>query len=105
MAQLSDDCFAHGGRLMRTEEALDLLARTMVRVTEAEPSALTAALGRILAEDVISPHDVPPYDNSAVDGYAVCFDDLDPAHDTVLPIDGRAPTSRQRRSTSLFKPR
>ena len=92
MAQLSDDCFAHGGRLMRTEEALDLLARTMVRVTEAEPSALTAALGRILAEDVISPHDVPPYDNSAVDGYAVCFDDLDPAHDTVLPIDGRAST-------------
>ncbi|MCH9013037.1 MAG: molybdopterin molybdotransferase MoeA [Proteobacteria bacterium] len=90
MAQLSDDCFAQGGRLMRVEEALDLLARSVVRVTESEPVALAAALGRILAEDVVSPHDVPPHDNSAVDGYAVFFDDLDPEADTVLPVVGRA---------------
>ncbi len=45
MAQLSDDCFAQGGRLMRVEEALDLLARSVVRVTESEPMALAAALG------------------------------------------------------------
>ena len=90
MAQLSDDCFAQGGRMMRTDEALDLLARSVVRVTESEPVALAAALGRILAEDVVSPHDVPPHDNSAVDGYAVFFDDLDPEADTVLPVVGRA---------------
>ena len=90
MAQLSDDCFAQGGRLMRVEEALDLLARSVVRVTGSEPAPLAAALGRILAEDVVSPHDVPPHDNSAVDGYAVFFDDLDPGADTVLPIVGRA---------------
>ncbi len=90
MAQLSDDCFAQGGKLMRTDEALDLLARSVVRVTESEPVALAAALGRILAEDVVSPHDVPPHDNSAVDGYAVCFDDLDPEAETGLPIVGRA---------------
>ena len=59
MAQLSDDCFAHGGRLMRTAEALELLATSVVRVTEAEPVPVTDALGRILAEDVVSPHDVP----------------------------------------------
>ena len=90
MAQLSDDCFAQGGRMMRTDEALDLLARGVVRVTESEPVALAAALGRILAEDVVSPHDVPPHDNSAVDGYAVFFDDLDLEADTVLPVVGRA---------------
>jgi molybdopterin molybdotransferase len=90
MAQLSDDCFAHGGRLMRTEEALELLAASLVRVTEAESVPLTWALGRILAEDVVSPHDVPPHDNSAVDGYAVFFDDLDAEGDTALPIAGRA---------------
>ncbi len=90
MAQLSDDCFAQGGRLMRVGEALDLLATSVVRVTESEPVALTAALGRILAEDVIAPHDVPPHDNSAVDGYAVTFDDLDRSRDTVLPVAGRA---------------
>ncbi len=62
----------------------------MVRVTESEAPPLDAALGRILAEDVVAPHDVPPHDNSAVDGYAVHFDDIDPEGDTVLPVTGRA---------------
>ncbi len=35
-----------------------------------------AALGRVLAEDVRAAIDVPPTDNSAVDGYAVCGDDI-----------------------------
>jgi molybdopterin molybdotransferase len=90
MAQLSDDCFAHGGRLMRVDEALDLLAEKMLCVAEPEPVALTRGLGRILAEDVVSSHDVPPHDNSAVDGYAVFFDDLDPNGETRLPVTGRA---------------
>jgi molybdopterin molybdotransferase len=90
MAQLSDDCFAFGGRLMQTGEALALLAETITCVTEAEPVPLGIALGRILAEDVVSPHDVPPHDNAAVDGYAVFFDDLDPAGETTLPVIGRA---------------
>ncbi len=90
MAQLSDDCFAQGGKLMRADEALALLGRRVVRVTESEAQPLDAALGRILAEDVVAPRDVPPHDNSAVDGYAVHFDDLDPERDTVLPVTGRA---------------
>ena len=90
MAQLSDDCFAFGGKLMRTDEALELLGRNLVRVTESESLPLDAALGRILAEDVVSPLDVPAHDNSAVDGYAVFFDDLDAQRDTVLPVTGRA---------------
>ncbi len=90
MAQLSDDCFAQGGKLMRAEAALELLGRSVVRVTESEAVTLDAALGRILAEDVVAPRDVPPHDNSAVDGYAVHFDDLDPERDTVLPVTGRA---------------
>ncbi|MGZ3425567.1 MAG: molybdopterin molybdotransferase MoeA, partial [Polyangia bacterium] len=36
-----------------------------------ERVAVAAALGRVLAEDVVAPHDVPPHDNSAMDGYAV----------------------------------
>ena len=83
MAQLTDDCFAFGGDLMRTDEALALLARTVTCVTEAEPVPLSNGAGRILAEDVVSPHDIPPYDNAAVDGYAVFFDDLDPSGDAV----------------------
>ena len=90
MAQLSDDCFAFGGDLMRTDEALALLARTLTCVTEAEAVPLPAGAGRILAEDVVAPRDVPPHDNAAVDGYAVFFDDLDPDGETVLPVAGRA---------------
>ena len=37
---------------------------------------LGAALGRTTAEDVTASADVPPTDNSAVDGYAVCGDDV-----------------------------
>ncbi|MHA1565062.1 MAG: molybdopterin molybdotransferase MoeA [Alphaproteobacteria bacterium] len=51
---------------------------------------LAAANGRILAADLIAAIDVPPHDNSAVDGYAVYFDDLDPQAPTRLPVVGRA---------------
>ena len=40
-----------------------MTARTMVPLTEAE--------GRVLAEDLIAPIDLPRFDNSAMDGYAV----------------------------------
>ena len=90
MAQLSDDCFAHGGRLMTTAEALTHLTGRVSRVTADEAVPLTEALGRILAEDLVAPDDVPPHDNSAVDGYAVTFDDLDSEADTRLPVRGRA---------------
>jgi molybdopterin molybdotransferase len=90
VAQLTDDCFAHGGRLMTAAEALALLAEKVGPVTGRESALLEAALGRILAEDVTAPADVPPHENSAVDGYAVFFDDLDPEAETRLPVTGRA---------------
>jgi molybdopterin molybdotransferase len=89
MAQLSDDCFAFGGPLMTLEAARDLLAERLTAVTGVERVALAEALGRVLAEDVVSPASVPPHDNSAVDGYAVRFGDLSPDGDTVLPIVAR----------------
>jgi len=89
MAQLSDDCFAHGGRLMRVDEARRLLAETITPVTRSEAVPLHAALGRILAEDIVSPVNIPPAPNSAVDGYAVFHADLDPDNDTRLPVVGR----------------
>lgn len=90
MAQLSDDCFAGAERLITTSEALDILAARISPVADEETVSLRAALGRILAEDVISSVDVPPHDNSAVDGYAVHFDDLAAGAPTALPVAGRA---------------
>jgi molybdopterin molybdotransferase len=48
----------------------------VVTVAPPEIVPLTGALGRVLAEDVHAPIDVPPTDNSAVDGYAVAHVDL-----------------------------
>ena len=89
MAQLSDDCFAHGGRLMSTAEALAQLAEKTAAVTAPLRRPLGEALGSILAEDILAGHDLPPADNSAVDGYAVYYDDLEAEAETRLPIAGR----------------
>ena len=88
--QLSDDCFAAGDRLMTTAEALDLLADRISAIGGTESLPLRRAVRRILAEDIVSDHDVPPQGNSAVDGYAFAFNDLKPGADTHLRITGRS---------------
>ncbi|QEL23322.1 molybdopterin molybdotransferase MoeA [Bosea sp. F3-2] len=50
---------------------------------------LVEADGRVLAEAVIAPIDLPPFANSAVDGYAVRYADLLPDAETSLPLLGR----------------
>ncbi len=89
MAQLSDDCFAFGGRLMTTAEALVLLDARTDSVANVETVTLVNAAGRILAEEIVAAANVPPHDNSAVDGYAVYFSDLERDGDTCLPVTGR----------------
>jgi molybdopterin molybdotransferase len=89
MAQLSDDCFAFGGELMKTEEALRLLTERLEIVVEREDIDLHSAAGRILAADIVSDRAVPPHDNAAVDGYAVRFDDLGENGETRLTLAGR----------------
>jgi molybdopterin molybdotransferase len=90
MAQLSDDCFAFGGELMTGTAALELLLGRAVALPGSETVALGAARGRFLAADIVAPHNVPPHDNSAVDGYAIHHADLDPEQETALPVAGRA---------------
>jgi molybdopterin molybdotransferase len=75
---------------MRLDEALELLGARLDTVTGTEEIGLTAALGRVLREEVRAAVSVPAGDNSAVDGYAVHFDDLDPQGETRLPVTGRA---------------
>jgi len=89
VAQLSDDCFAFGGALMTAGEALALLSERLDVVVGSETVPLRKAHGRILAADLVAPFPVPPHDNAAVDGYAVHFDDLDPARDTRLRVGRR----------------
>ena len=71
MAQLTDDCFAFSGPLLPIADMERLIAERVAPVAETESVPLAAARGRVLAADVIAPIDLPPFDNSAVDGYAV----------------------------------
>ncbi len=89
MAQLSDDCFAFGGQLMSVDEAVNLVRRMLEPVTGLEHVAVDQADGRVLWEDVSAALPLPPFDNSAVDGWAVAFADLNPDGETRLPIGGR----------------
>jgi len=89
MAQLSNDCFAFGGELMSVDEAIALVAERLSIVAGIEDVPLVKADGRVLAEDIVAPIDLPPFDNSAVDGYAVRFDDLERGGETLLPVVGR----------------
>lgn len=60
-----------------TAELLEGLLDGAGPVTETEEVTLTDALGRVLAEDVLSSGDVPAFANSAMDGYAVHHADVD----------------------------
>src|SRR5229473_3921709 len=89
MAQLSDDCFAFGGPMMSVDEAVGIIAARVTPVREVETVSLTDADGRILARDISAPLPLPPFTNSAVDGYAVRSGDLPQAAEKAFPVVGR----------------
>ena len=89
MAQLTDDCFAFGGPMLSVEDVERLMADRVTAVAECTDVALAEALGRVAAGDVRAPINLPSFDNSAVDGYAVRFADLNPTGGTRLRVAGR----------------
>jgi molybdopterin molybdotransferase len=89
MAQLSDDCFAFGGPMMSVDEAVGIIASRVTAVANTEAVSLVEADGRVLALDVAAPLPLPPFTNSAVDGYAVPSRELPRDTERALPISGR----------------
>jgi len=89
MAQLSDDCFAFGGPMMSVDEAVSIIAARVTAVQDIETVSLTAADGRILAKEISAPLPLPPFTNSAVDGYAVRSGDLAQVEEQAFPVAGR----------------
>ena len=89
MAQLTDDCFAFNGPLLPVDAAERLIAERVTPVEAHESVALRAVQGRVLINDLIAPVNVPPFDNSAVDGYAVRADGLTSGGESRLRIVDR----------------
>src|SRR4051812_5857672 len=89
MAQLSDDCFAFGGPMMSVDEAVAIIAARVTAVPETETLDLRHADGRVLATSISAPLPLPPFTNSAVDGYAVRSGDLPLTEARAFPVTGR----------------
>jgi molybdopterin molybdotransferase len=89
MAQLTNDCFAFGGPLLPVDAVHELIRDRVPVVAGRVTVPLIEGDGGVLAEDVLAPIDLPPFDNSAVDGYAVRFSDLAVGAGTLLPVSGR----------------
>jgi molybdopterin molybdotransferase len=98
MAQLSDDCFAFGGPMMSVDEAVGIITARVTPVLEIETVALVEADGRVLARDVAAPLPLPPFTNSAVDGYAVRASDLPQTREQAFPVAGRVQAGRSGRA-------
>ncbi|MDB5928588.1 MAG: molybdopterin molybdenumtransferase MoeA [Polaromonas sp.] len=91
LEQIAAELQGYDPQAMTADGVRDFLSRLVVPVQEALALPLLETLGRVLAADVISPLDVPPHDNSAMDGYAFAGKELAPTLPTAcgaLPLQG-----------------
>ncbi len=79
-----------GKKLLSVDEALARINLLTEPLAGEERVAIRAALGRVLARDVAAAVDVPPYTNSAMDGYALRGADLESASRDGLELVGDA---------------
>ena len=82
--------YAPENRALSADEARAHLLAQVAPIAGREFVPLRSALGRILAADIVAPHDVPAHDNSAMDGYAVRCDSLAGDGKTRLQVVGSA---------------
>ncbi|WP_263080498.1 molybdopterin molybdotransferase MoeA [Endozoicomonas sp. Mp262] len=81
------DCCSTPG-LLPIEQALEILKNQIQPIAETTRVSLEQSLGRILAADIIAPFNIPPHNNSAMDGYALKLSDTETKN--LLPLAGKA---------------
>ena len=82
------------GPLMSADDALARLLAAVAPSGRTETVPTPEAWGRMLASDIVSSVDVPPEDNSAMDGYALRVADLASGAGSVLPVSQRIVAGR-----------
>ncbi len=88
LADVTSCLSAYDPEALPVRDAQRIIREFVQPVGAVEQVALRAALGRVLARDIVSPINVPAHDNSAMDGYALRGGDLVPDGDTRLKVVG-----------------
>jgi len=86
---MSDSCFNPNEKMLTADEAISFLLQRAVASTETETVSILDALDRVLAQPIVSTLNVPPLDNSAMDGYVTRFEDITVGGETILPVSQR----------------
>lgn len=71
---------------MSVDDARAFIKAWLKPIQDVERCALRASLGRVLAEDIVSPVNVPAHRNSAMDGWAIRVEDISDQHTTLTEI-------------------
>ena len=88
--QIAAELQGYDPKALSASDVNEFLARLVAPVAETEHCGVFDALGRVLAEDVVSPISVPPHDNSAMDGFAFDGSQLQPGQPLALRCLGTA---------------
>lgn len=88
--QIAAELQGYDPQAISAERVNDFLARLVEPVTATEELDVFNALGRVLAQDVVSPISVPPHDNSAMDGFVFDSTQLRPGEPLTLSVVGTA---------------
>ena len=89
MTELGPSPLAQGDKQISVDEARARIAASLQAIGGQETVPLDQALGRVLAEDLVSPIDVPPHDNSAMDGFAFRGAELQAEGESRFRVAGR----------------
>lgn len=85
-----DCCADNTGSLLSVEQGRTRILDAVQGIRSTEQLSLRSALHRVLARAVVSGIDVPPFDNSAMDGYAICSTDCHPDKKISLSVIGES---------------
>ena len=90
IAQIAAELQGYDPQALHADQVNAFLHQLVQPVAGTEEVGIFEALGRVLAQDVISPISVPPHDNSAMDGYAFAGSQLVPGQPLTLRSVGTA---------------
>jgi len=89
MVQLTKDTLSTGRKLIKLKIALSKIQKNISYKTKTKNIFVNNALGHIVAEDIFARRNVPPHSNSAVDGYAIRFNDTKKNLERTFTITGK----------------